>query len=149
MNLLSVPEKLFKALMAHTHYLIGIVHRYIGNSRGAQWEYEAAIDAFTRALEWKPDFAQVYLDRGILYWREIDHPRKAIHDLTTAMNLDPRLVEAQFNRAIAHQQLREYAEAIADFQAYLAVGEHPYWREHAESMIRELSEWVPNAEADQ
>jgi len=79
----------------------------------------------------------------------IDHPRKAIHDLTLAMNLDPRLVEAQFNRAIAHQQLREYAEAIADFQAYLAVGEHPFWREHAESMIRELSEWVPNAEVDQ
>lgn len=148
MKLLSIPEKLFKALMAHSHYLIGIVRRYMGNSSGSRWEYEAAIDAFTRALEWKPDFAQVYLDRGILYWREIDHPRKAIHDLTTAMNLDPRLVEAQFNRAIAHQQLREYAEAIADFQAYLAVGEHPYWREHAESMIRELSEWVPNAEVD-
>lgn len=148
MNLLSAPEKLYRTLMAHIHYMIGIVHRYIGNSRGARWEYEAAIDAFTRALEWKPDFAQVYLDRGILYWREIDHPRKAIHDLTTAMNLDPRLVEAQFNRAIAHQQLREYAEAIADFQAYLAVGEHPYWREHAESMIRELSEWAPNAEAN-
>ena len=148
MKLLSVPGKLFRALMAHSHYMIGIVHRYIGNSRGVRWGYEVAIDAFTRALEWKPDFAHVYLDRGILYWREIDHPRKAIHDLTRAMDLDPRLVEAQFNRAIAHQQLREYAEAIADFQAYLAVGEHPYWREHAESMIRELSEWVLNTEAD-
>jgi tetratricopeptide (TPR) repeat protein len=148
MKLLSVLQQWFKALMAHSYYLIGIIHRYIGNSRGVRWEYEAAINAFTRALEWKPDFAQVYLDRGILYWREIDHPRKAIHDLTLAMNLDPSLFEAQFNRGIAHQQLREYAEAIADFQAYLAVGEHPYWREHAESMIRELSEWTSNAEAD-
>ncbi len=145
MTLLTKPKQWFKFLMAHVHYLNGIIHRYIGNSYGSRWEYEAAVEAFNRAVEWKPDFAQVYLDRGILYWRELDHPRKAIHDLTLAMNLDPRLSEAQFNRAIAHQQLREYAEAIADFQAYLAVGEHPYWREHAESMIRELSEWVLDA----
>ena len=73
---------------------------------------------------------------------------KARNAAERALSLDPRLVEAQFNRAIAHQQLREYAEAIADFQAYLAVGEHPYWRVHAELMIRELSEWVPNTEVD-
>ena len=115
MKFLSVMVKLFRDLMAHSHYMIGIIHRYIGNARSIHSEYEAAIDAFTRALAWKPDFAQVYLDRGILYWREIDHPRKAIHDLTLAMHLDPSLVEAQFNRGIAHQQLREYAEAIADF----------------------------------
>ncbi|HOT93309.1 MAG TPA: tetratricopeptide repeat protein [Anaerolineae bacterium] len=132
----------FKSLVAHSYYLIGIVHRYIGNSYGSRWEYEAAVEAFNRAVTWKPDFAQAYLDRGILYWRELDHPRKAIHDLTLALDLDPRLHEAQFNRAIAHQQLREYPEAIADYQAYLAVGGHPYWREHAETMLRELSEWA-------
>ncbi|HQE91428.1 MAG TPA: tetratricopeptide repeat protein [Anaerolineae bacterium] len=132
----------YKFLVAYGYYWIGVVHRYVGNSYGSRWEYEAAVEAFNHAVKWKPDFAQVYLDRGILYWRELDHPRKAIHDLTRAMDLDPHLDEAQFNRAIAHQQLREYAEAIADFQGYLAVGVHPYWREHAESMIRELSEWV-------
>lgn len=145
MKLFIKPRQWFKFLMAHVHYLNGVIHRSIGNSYGSRWEYEAAVDAFNRAVEWKPDFAQVYLDRGILYWRELDHPRRAIHDLTLAMNLDPRLSEAQFNRAIAHQQLREYAEAIADFQAYLAVGAHPFWREHAEFMIRELSEWVLDA----
>lgn len=142
----DAPARAFRFLMAHSCYLLGLIRRYMGNASGSRWEYEAAIDAFTRALEWKPDFAQVYLDRGILYWRELDHPRRAIHDLTLALTLDPRLAEAQFNRAVAHQQLREYAEAIADYRAYLAIGEHPFWREHAESMIRELSEWVPNVE---
>ena len=146
MKLLAKPNQWFKSLMAHSYYLIGVIHRYVGITHCSRWEYEAAVDAFTRAVEWKPDFAQVYLDRGILYWRELDHPRKAIHDLTLAMTLDPHLHEAQFNRGIAHQQLREYAEAVADFQAYLAVGEHPFWREHAESMIRELSEWILDAE---
>lgn len=139
-------DRQFRSLMAHSYYLVGVIRRYIGNTRGGLWEYEAAIEAFNRALDWKPDFAQAYLDRGVLYWREIDHPRKAIHDLTLALSLDPNLSEAQFNRGIAHQQLREYPEAVADFTAYLAVGEHPSWREHAESMIRELSEWVPKIE---
>jgi len=30
MKLLSIPVKLYKELMAHSHYMIGIVHRYIG-----------------------------------------------------------------------------------------------------------------------
>ena len=146
MNLLAKLKQWSTALMAYTHYTLGLIHRYMGHAQGDDWEYEAAIDAFTRALDYNPNFARVYLDRGILYWREIDHPRKAIHDLTLAFTLDPGLVEAQFNRGVAHQQLREYTEAIADYEAYLAVGDHPFWREHAESMIRELSEWVPNAE---
>ena len=50
MKLSSVPGKLFKALMAHSYYLIGIIHRYIGNSRGNQWEYEAAITERTAGI---------------------------------------------------------------------------------------------------
>lgn len=146
MNVLARLEQWGKYTLAYVHYWGGLIHRYMGHTHGDRWEYEAAIAAFTRALDYNPDFARVYLDRGILYWREMDLPRKAIHDLTLALALDPHLNEAQFNRAIAHQQLREYAEAITDYEAYLAVGDHPFWREHAESMIRELSEWVPNAE---
>lgn len=147
MKLFAVFQQWYHTIIAHSYYLIGLMHRHIGNSQGVKWEYEAAIADFNRALEWKPNFAQVYLDRGVLYWREMDHPRKAIHDLTLALTLDPSLSEAQFNRAIAHQQLREYKEAIADYKAYLTVGAHPFWREHAESMIRELHEWVPNVES--
>jgi tetratricopeptide (TPR) repeat protein len=146
----SLKDVLFqvtRTLAARFHYMLGVTHRYLGSAHGMVREYESAIDCFDRAIRLSPEFAQAYLDRGILYWREMDHPRRAIHDLTIALDLDPTLVEARFNRGVAHQQLREYAEAIEDFEAYLAVGEHPYWREHAESMIRELSEWVVNAES--
>ena len=146
MNWRDKPKQWANALLARVHYLRGLIHRYVGHAQGDVWEYEAAVDAFNRALEYNPNFAQIYLDRGILYWREFDHPRKAIHDLTVALTLDPSLNEAQFNRGVAYQQLREYAEAIADYEAYLAVGDHPFWREHAESMIKELSEWVSDTE---
>ena len=125
------------------YHFTGLMHRYLGNVYGSTWEYEKAIDDFTRAIEINPGFAQAYLDRGILYWRELDHPRRAVIDLTTALNLNPDLSEARFNRAIAYQELREYENAVNEFKAYLAVGKHPHWREHAEKMIQELSEWVP------
>ena len=136
-----------KYMIARWYHLVGATHRHIGNAYGLRVQYEAAVDDFTRALCWDPNFAQAYLDRGILYWRELDHPRRAILDLTTAVTIDPNLSEALFNRGVAYQQLREYAEAIADFQAYLSEGKHPYWRRYAETMVRELSEWVHNVEA--
>ncbi len=128
--------------MARGYYFKAVMHRYIGHAYAAMWEYEKAIDDFSRAIEYDPEFAQAYLNRGILYWREIDHPRRAIMDLTTAQTLNPELSEACFNRGVAYQQLREYENAVRDFKAYLAVGDHPYWREYAENMIQELSEWV-------
>lgn len=107
-----------------------------------------AVHYFTRAVEFDPTFARAYLDRGILYWRELDHPRRAILDLTQALEIDPALDEAIFNRGIARQQLREYKEALADFTAYLSVGRHPHWREHAGRMIEELAEWITQEEGE-
>jgi tetratricopeptide (TPR) repeat protein len=134
-------------LVARIYYFIGASYRYFGNTYGLMSEYENAIDALSRAITWNPSFARAYMERGILYWREMDHPRRAIMDLTTAYTLDPSLAEARFNRGIAYQQLREYDRAIVEFKAYLATGNHPYWREYAESMIRELHEWAYKTEA--
>lgn len=133
---------------ARGYYFTAVMHRYWGNAYGVREEYEQAIDDFTRAIAYDPQYAQAFLDRGILYWRELDHPRRAIQDLTLALTLNPDLHEAIFNRGIAYQQLREYDRAIAEFQAYLAVGEHPHWREYATTMIHELSEWVAPAPTD-
>jgi tetratricopeptide (TPR) repeat protein len=136
-------EHLWQMISSRFHYFVGISYQYFGNAHSLRSEYEKAISAYSRAIAVDPTYARAYLNRGILYWREIDHPRRAILDLTIAHDLDPALAEAQFNRGIAHQQLREYKEAIRDFQAYLEEGDHPYWREYAESMIQELREWMP------
>jgi len=133
--------------LALYQHALGLMYRYFGSTTGLRSEYAAATERFTRAIDLNPLFARAYLDRGILYWRELDQPRRAIADLTMALDLDPALSEARFNRGLAHQQLHEYAEAVADFQAYLATGEHPYWREFAESMLKELNEWIPSTPA--
>jgi tetratricopeptide (TPR) repeat protein len=135
-------DHVLRYLRARFYHMRGAMHRYFGNQYGDREPYLAAIDDFTTAIEIDPNYAQAYLDRGILYWREFNHPRRAIMDLTTAETLDPSLSEACFNRGIAYQILSEYEQAIAEFQAYLAKGEHPYWREYAQKMIAELSEWT-------
>jgi tetratricopeptide (TPR) repeat protein len=142
---MTLIRKWTSLLLAYYYYMLAGSYRHFGNKYGLRAEHEKAIDAFTRAISHNPDFARAYMERGILYWREVDHPRRAILDLTRAYELDPGLSEARFNRGIAHQQLREYAEALADFRAYLAEGNHPHWREYAQSMIKELAEWVPAA----
>ena len=139
-------QRWIRFLRSHIHYWLAASHRHFGNQYSLTREHECAVDGFTKAIAHNPTFARAYLERGILYWRELDHPRRAVLDLTMAYKLDSRLIEAKFNRGIAHQQLREYAEAIADYQAYLGEGDHPYWREYAETMIRELAEWVPGSE---
>lgn len=128
------------ALLAHFYYMLAVSHRHFGNKYGLREEYERSLDAFTRAISHNPAFARAYMERGILYWRELDHPRRAVLDLTRAYDLDSNLIEARFNRGVAYQELREYSAALVDYRAYLAEGDHPYWREHAENMIQELEE---------
>ncbi len=136
-----MPSLLARAL-ALLYYLLAESHRYFGNRYALKSEQQKAIRALDRAIVHNPHYARAYLERGILYWREMDQPRSAIPDLTLAYELDRNLIEAKFNRGIAYQQLRAYPEAIADFEAYLTDGHHPYWREYAETMIRELKEWT-------
>ena len=132
--------------IARFYYLLAESYRHFGNKYRLTSEYEHAITAFTRAIAHRPDFARAYLARGILYWREMDHPQRAILDLTRAYELDASLIEARFNRGIAYQQLRAYDEALVDFRAYLEKGDHPHWREYAEKMVRELTEWISDAQ---
>ena len=139
-------QRCVRFLLSHCYYLLAVSHRYFGNQYSLAQEHESAVAGFNKAIAYNPAFARAYLQRGILYWRELDHPRRAVLDLTMAYELDSRLIEARFNRGIAHQELREYPEAIADYQAYLGEGDHPHWREYAETMIRELAEWMPGSE---
>jgi len=139
-------QRWVRFVLSRCYYLLAASHRHFGNQYSLTQEHESAVKDFTKAIAHNPEFARAYLERGILYWRELDRPRRAVLDFTMAYELDSRLIEARFNCGIAHQQLREYAEAIADYQAYLGEGDHPHWRVYAETMIRELAEWVPGSE---
>ncbi len=141
--------------VARWYYLRGEAHRHLGNARGDVWEHWAAVEDFTRALVLDPTLTQIYVDRGILYWRELGEPQKALCDFNAVLEAHPPGAAypadtpypqdtpyrdaALFNRGIAYQQLGDDAAALADFRAYLEVGTHSHWREYAQRMLVELA----------
>jgi len=64
-----------------------------------------------------PDVAKLageYFQRGVREWKTRDF-EGAIRDLTEALRLDPRDINAYFPRGSSHMMLRQYSEAISDF----------------------------------
>ncbi|WP_187150904.1 tetratricopeptide repeat protein, partial [Treponema endosymbiont of Eucomonympha sp.] len=61
-----------------------------GNERYAKKEYDAAIEAYTKATELQPDFAEAFHNRGFVYEQKGDYG-KAIADYDAAIRLKPDL----------------------------------------------------------
>ncbi len=61
-------------------YRQGKMYRFWGHRSVQRMFYEAAVAAFTRALAFDPDWIDVLLDRGLIYWRELGQAARAIED---------------------------------------------------------------------
>ena len=122
-------------------------HRHFGNLYGNQAEHWSAIEYYTRAVTLDPAYAQAYYSRGVLYWREIGNHYRAIQDLTSVLELVPSWAEAYFNRGMARKLRNEPAQAIADFQSYLAQGQDDFWLDAAQRQVAELQEFFGETDA--
>lgn len=76
-------------------------------------EHQKAIHAFSRALELKPDYAQAYLWRGIVY-DDLGDTESSLKNYTKSIEIEPSAV-AYNNRGIAKAIGANYEEAIKDY----------------------------------
>jgi tetratricopeptide (TPR) repeat protein len=113
-------------------------HRHFGNLYANQMEHWSAVENYTRAIIYDPDYALAYYSRGILYWREIGNYYRAIQDLTRVLQLAPTYAEAHFNRGMARKLRGELEKAMEDFEQYLGQGTDEFWREAARRQVEEL-----------
>jgi tetratricopeptide (TPR) repeat protein len=118
----------------------GAVYRHMG-IRGDHLAFEDAIADFTRVLQMDPKAENAYLQRGVLYWREMNLATLAVSDLTNALRLHPGWPEAIFNRALAYVAMGRYTDAVVDLRSYLESG-HPHWRAEALSQLTVLERAV-------
>ena len=58
------------------------------------------MENYDKALQLKPDYAQVHSSLGLLYWRQNDS-RRAIEEFHQAVMAHPDLPEAHYNYALA------------------------------------------------
>jgi tetratricopeptide (TPR) repeat protein len=127
-----------KWVLSRLYRRLADAHRHFGNLYGNANEHHAAVEHYTRAVLHDPTYTLAFFSRGVVYWRELGHYRRAIKDLTRVLELDPGWSEAYFNRAIAYRLARQPAAAIADLEQYLAQGDDEFWLTSAERQLAEL-----------
>lgn len=89
-------------------------YRSRGWRAGELGDHQAAIEAFTKAIEMQGDFASDYFNRGYAY-QELEAYGEAISDYTKAIELDPGNAAIHNNRGNTYAALGQYEEAIADY----------------------------------
>lgn len=77
-------------------------------------QWDAAIEAYTKAIELQPDYAAAYNNRGSAY-DELGKYDEAIRDYDRAIELQPDDPMAYNNRGSAYGELGKYDEAIRDY----------------------------------
>jgi tetratricopeptide (TPR) repeat protein len=136
----SLFGKIWRWALARFYRRWADVHRHYGNLYGNVQEHWAAVEYYTRAIVLDPGYAQAYFSRGVLYWREISDPARAIVDLGRAIELDPEWSDAYLNRGLALKLHGDLTQAITDFERYLETGQDEFWRDAARGQIDELAD---------
>ena len=83
---------------------------------GASFEAaaEQALKDYGEAIRLRPDYAEAYSNRGIVYYDKGQFDR-AIQDYDQAIRLNPELPEAYNNRSLAWYKKGQYGLATRDF----------------------------------
>ena len=76
-------------------------------------KYREAVEAYTKAIELVPTFADAYLARGTSYFA-IEVDRMAIKDFDSAIKLNTKYAIAYGLRGRAYNRLGDYRQAISD-----------------------------------
>ncbi|MFH0892969.1 MAG: tetratricopeptide repeat protein [Bacteroidota bacterium] len=102
-----------------------VVNQYPDNAMaqynlGHAWQdkkdLQKSMSSYTEAIRLNPKYVEAYNNRGALYYLA-DNPEGAVEDFTKAIVLrnDTSAYGSYFNRGIAYNQLKKYAEAEKDF----------------------------------
>ncbi len=98
--------------------------RMAGDDAYKRTEYRDAIDCYTSAIQFNPDYADAYLWRGNAWSWLADHDDKqntkearmqAVADYTGALQRNPASFDAYFNRGLMAAAFKQYLPAVKDF----------------------------------
>jgi CHAT domain-containing protein len=129
------------------------VRHALGKLFLAKKECDKAIEQFEGAARDDPKNAQLYSDLGAAWlekgkvdlagtgpgkgMEELGH---SLENLNKALQLDPNLSEALFNRALCEQRLALYPQAETDWREYLKRDSTSPWAEEARRNLQALAE---------
>ena len=86
----------------------------VGYLRVGKSDFKAAVNAYDKAIELKPDLAEVYNNRGNAK-SDLDRHEAALADYDKAIRLKPDYAAAYYNRGNTKDDLGQHEDAIADY----------------------------------
>lgn len=112
----------------------------------ADRDLDRAIDSFERALQLTPNSAEIHSDLGVARLEKGKAVKavpgeaeaefsKSLEHLNRALELDPNLLAALFNRALLHQQTLSFSEAAEDWRQYIAKDPSSPWAGEARTNV--------------
>lgn len=126
-------------------------HHALGQLYLAEQKFEQAADQFEQALKADPDNAQIHSDLGavLLEQGRIERSKggsdnsipilsKSLEHLDRALQLNPSLLEALFNRALYYQTMMLRHQAREDWQKYLEKDPSSPWADEARQNLKLL-----------
>lgn len=115
-----------------------------------QKEHDKAIEYLQKAVKADTKNAQIYADLGAAYLekgrlepetgKDPEDLARSLEYLKQALEIDPNLTEALFNRALVHQHQGLYQEAKADWRAYLEKDSSSKWAGEARDNLKLLED---------
>ncbi len=128
-------------------------HHALGKFYLAERQFSKAIDQFKAALDLNPQSAQIHsdlgatlLEQGKLHVLEteggqgVEEFARSLTYLNKALELDPALLEALFNRALLYQHMQLTRQAEENWRAYLEKDPNSKWAQEARQHLKLLEE---------
>lgn len=127
-------------------------HHALGKVFLAKKQFDDAIKHFDEALKGQPNNAQLNSDLGAAWLEKgrfdldkepgkgMEELGRSLENLTKALQLNPNLLEALFNRALCEEQLTLYSQAENDWQEFLKRDSTSPWASEARALLKRLQE---------
>lgn len=94
-------------------------------NRGAAYQklfnYDAALNDYSQAIQLNENNPNVYMYRGFLYYQSNEYDQ-ALSDFNTVIEIDPENPFAYYNRGMVHLKQAEDAKACEDFHKSCELG---------------------------
>jgi tetratricopeptide (TPR) repeat protein len=78
--------------------------------------FDEAIRCYTKAIQFAPNRAEAYYNRGLIFSKDKDELASAIADFDTVIRLKPQDFEAYYSRGLSYSTKGDKLGALKDFQ---------------------------------
>ncbi len=135
--LIELTQAVASSPTPEARHALGRLYLLVGN-------FDNAEEQLTLALNGAPRNARLHADLAALFYERSKQTEpfpllsKAVEHYNAAIEIEPQLAEAWFNRALCRQQMSLFADAQKDWERYLEIDPDSPWAAEAREHLNQL-----------